>query len=173
VGYRDPYYGYGLALPCYWVIYPGVPDQPSSPSISSYDFWFFMNYNQRGHWKDAIVPEGAFKFDIYVFEGIDPSLSDTAAVDTFIADQAANAVSVAPEIASTEEVAIGPNTAVRVTKVTVDDTPGGLLYPNQYHAFRISPENLLIVTVSPCRRRDRTSQPASRRPGRRSRSLHE
>lgn len=148
IGYRDPYYGYGLALPCYWVIYPGVPDQPSAPGIRSYDEWFFLNRSQRGQWKDAIVPEGAFKFDIHVHEGSDPSLSLSAAVDAYLSQQAANS-EFAPEIAALEEVSIGPHAAVRITRVTEGDSPYDLIVPDQTHAFRLSPENLLLVTVSP------------------------
>ena len=76
VEYRDPRYGYGLALPCYWTVTP-TPMEGTFATMSarSYSDEFFAAHSDRGVWTGDAWPAGAYKLDAVIFEGIDPSLS--------------------------------------------------------------------------------------------------
>jgi hypothetical protein len=149
VEYRDPRYGFGMALPCYWHIIPtSLQGFGGSPSISSYDEHFFLNRSVRGSWKDNIWPGGAIKFDIWIREEIDPASSLIEAVGAFEEEQAVNDP-FAVEVLAVEEVTLARHQAVRVTKADQGEDAHSLSRPNQYHAFRMSPESVLFISVSP------------------------
>lgn len=139
VAYRDPRYDYGLALPCYWNIYPTDKNYDGSPSIRSYDEAFFFAHATKGQWNDGVWPAGAVKFDTFVSQGIDPTLSLEEAVQ-----QALNANDFGT-IQSMQAVTVGSNSAMQVSL----EDPGDANLPDSFYMFRISPDRLLYFSVMP------------------------
>jgi len=130
VVYRSPEYGYGMALPCYWVI-----DAAHGLSTRSYDEMFAMSNTVRSAWKDGSPPDGAFNPDIGVFEygdsGIAPGTPMEEAVPLLIGD----------EIASTERIRVGSNEAL-VAYLNGEGAPD--YFANQLYFFQLSPERVLM-----------------------------
>jgi TolB protein len=136
VEYRDARNGYGLALPCFWNIYPPPEGRgPGSPSILSYDEAFFFAHSIKGQWINNEWPQGAIKIEIHVWEGIDPA--------TPLSDAARQVLS-EDTIQSVEEVIVGSQAAVLVS--FGDREPP---IPDKVHVFRLSPDSLLLFSVSP------------------------
>ncbi|MGE5250322.1 MAG: hypothetical protein ACM3QS_08930, partial [Bacteroidota bacterium] len=73
--YRDPRYGYGIALPCYWSVTP-TPMEGTYAAMTarSYSDEFFAQHSERGEWLGGVWPAGAYKLDAVVFENMDASL---------------------------------------------------------------------------------------------------
>jgi hypothetical protein len=71
---RDARYGYGLAVPCYWTVYPTPPQgNYAAMSMRSYDDAYFMAHSEKGGWIGGKRPEGAVSMDMVVIEGIKPT----------------------------------------------------------------------------------------------------
>jgi len=139
VEYWDPRYGYGLALPCFWNIYPTQADAFSGgPSIRSYDSYFFLANSVRSQWVNSEWPQGAVKFDLYVSEDVDPSLSLIDAARQELAKQEFI-------VQSIEEVTIGSNTAALAVRGGQDDPS----IPDKTYVFRLSPSSMLFFYVNP------------------------
>jgi hypothetical protein len=137
--YWDPLYGYGLALPCYWVIYPPPPDAVAgSPSIRSYDEWFAMEHSVRGQWIDGQWPPGAVKLEIIVAEGIDPDLPLGPAAQGAMEEMGF-------PVESVEEVVIGRHDAV-LAHLGDMGIPGA---PDRVPVFRLTPDRLILFSVMP------------------------
>jgi hypothetical protein len=130
--YRDLDSGFGYAFPCHWI--------NRDTTLMSYDEFFFMNRSVRGHWADGDPPAGAVKLEIAAFDyadsGIEPGTPLEQAVPQAIADT----------IVSTERVTFGTKEALRVELE-------GTVYPgdqtNEIYFFQISPESMLLLSVSP------------------------
>lgn len=73
ITYWDTYYGYGIAIPCWWVVNP-TGDHGGAMSIRSYDEAFFTTHSTKGEWTNMITPAGAVKMDIAMDERIDPNI---------------------------------------------------------------------------------------------------
>jgi hypothetical protein len=136
VKYRDPKFGYGLALPCFWVIYPGV----GRPSIMSYDEAFLRAHSVRGHWLNNEWPEGAVKIDVVVFDDIDPSLSLAEVAFQRLTNER-------QYVHSTEEVTVGAHPAVLAEMRDSQDASVSYILP----LFRLSPDRILFFSVMPRR----------------------
>jgi len=132
--YRSPRYGYGLALPCFWVIYPGT----DHPTIMSYDEAFLQTHSIRGQWLNNEWPDRAIKIDVWVSEAIDPSLSLAEA-----ASQSLNAENT--YVHAAQEVTIGSRPAVLAELRDRNDASVSYLIP----VFRLSPGRLLFFSVLP------------------------
>lgn len=82
---RDPRFGFGLAVPCWWIVNPmPVEGYIASMGIRSYDDAFFAANSEKGFWKNSVVPQGAVSMDITAATGIDPSLSMVEAYMQFV-----------------------------------------------------------------------------------------
>jgi hypothetical protein len=139
VEYRDPRYGYGLALPCFWNIYPTQADAVSgTPSIRSYDMYFFLAHSVRSQWINGEWPRGTVKFDLYVSEDVDSNLSLIDAARQELAKQDF-------PVQSIEEVTVGSHTAALAVRDGEEDPS----LPNKTYVFRLSPSSLLFFYVSP------------------------
>jgi hypothetical protein len=79
---RDARYGFGLAVPCWWLVSP-IPEQGFGGvmTIVNYDEAYFMANSTKGFWD---WPNGALKLDLVVMEGIDPAKSDAEAYMGFV-----------------------------------------------------------------------------------------
>jgi hypothetical protein len=130
--YREPDSGFGYAFPCHWVSH--------GTTLLSYDEAFFMNRSVRGHWADGDPPAGVVKLEIAAFDyadsGIEPGTPLEEAVPQAISDT----------LVSTVRVTLGTKEALRVELE-------GTVFPgdrtNEIYFFQISPESMLLLSVSP------------------------
>ncbi len=138
IEYWDPRYGYGLALPCFWHIYPTPKDAvQGSPHVTSYDELFALAHSVRGHWIDGKWPPGAIKMDISVFEDIDPTASLEDAVKRRLVDW---------DIQSIEPGLLGDHEAL---VVVLEDQQGEPAGTNRVHVTRLSPGSFILFSVMP------------------------
>ncbi len=145
VEYRDPTYGFGLAIPCWWPYSP-IPEEGigGTMTIHSYDEAFFLANSTKGWWTGGDWPEGASKLDITVWQDFDPALTTLEAFNTTFDPTTS-------EIASTHEVRIGENEALLVEMRNLVNTsdPNSRLY-----VFRPAGDTLLMVSAAPDRALD-------------------
>ena len=134
---RDPRYGFGHAIPCWWLIDP-IPSNGISgvETIKNYDEAYFNAHSQKGFWD---WPNGALKLDIVVIEGIDPAKADAEAY----------MASVDPTMTgllSSDVQQFGTHSATVATLVNLDN-------PNDSNTtvflFRLAPDKLLMVVPIP------------------------
>jgi hypothetical protein len=129
--YRDPRYGFGVAYPCWWVMYP-IPAEGNGGALSlrSFDEDYFRANSVKGQWKDGVAPEGVFTADFVVFEGVDPAKSNAEA---YPIDTSMNA------IFSSEDKLIGQNqaTVIRLKDLVNSDAPLFTVI-----LFRLAPDKL-------------------------------
>jgi len=141
IEYRDPRYGYAIALPCYWT-YVSTPLEGMFATMSarSYSDEFLGAHSVRGDWENGIWPEGAMKLDVLVFEGIDPALDLMSALEEFF-DEYLNE----QEVTAIEAVSFGSHSALQVT------VEGGLAggMTSQMVYFRLAPDKLIWFHFQP------------------------
>jgi hypothetical protein len=134
VEYWDQRYGYGLAIPGDWVVYPTpLEGQPANLEIRNYDENFMRPYEKNGPW-----PEGAFKINVTVYEGVASGDTLSAAIRKILESEST-------AIESTQEKVAGSRTAASVSLI-VKDHPSDKYTRN---AFRISPDKIMAVGVWP------------------------
>ncbi|MBL8102606.1 MAG: hypothetical protein JNM02_08765 [Anaerolineales bacterium] len=134
---RDPRFGFGLAVPCWWIISP-IPSEGTGGvlGLANYDEAYFMANSNKGYWD---WPNGTLKIDIVVFENIDPSLSDVdaymAMVDTSM-----------EELVSAEIQQTGAHTASVLTlrNLVNQNDP-----PIRVFLYRLAPEKLILINPIP------------------------
>jgi hypothetical protein len=137
ISYRDSYYGYGIALPCWWVVNP-TGEHGGAMSLRSYDDAFFAAHSTKGNWTDNIVPQGAVKLDFVVIENLDPA-ADT---ETLIRQNSPPE----DEIVSTTPADFNGHAALLVEfKHTTSDP---VTYVKAYF-LRFGPDKLLLVAGYP------------------------
>jgi hypothetical protein len=139
IEYRDNWYGYGLALPCYWTLYT-IPSQPDAVlTMASYDEAFFRAHAEKGEWIGGQWPTGAIKMDIMVFEIVTPTLSLPEAVRYLFNTR------VDGNIELLEEKSFGSNSAI-VAHFISEIRPGE---KGRVSFFRLSPDRVLLVNALP------------------------
>jgi hypothetical protein len=132
---RDAEHGFGLALPCFWVIQP----PPGAPSARSYDEGFAMAHSIRGNWIDGVWPPGAVKLDLTVLEyemfGVDAGIPTVEAIPLLIDGP----------MQGIEPALVGGHQAHRIILAGVDDPN----LPDYLLALDLSPGKLLVIGVYP------------------------
>jgi len=134
---RDPRYGFGLAVPCWWLVSP-IPAEGSGGvmTIKNYDEAYFSAHSNKGFWN---WPNGTLKLDIVLMEGADPAKSDADAYMQFVDPTMQGLV-------STESRQVGSNTVTIVTLSNLVNTND----PNtQLFVYRLSPSIILMVAPIP------------------------
>jgi len=134
---RDQRYGFGLAVPCWWLVDPiPVGGFGGAMTIKNYDEAYFNAHSNKGFWD---WPNGTLKLDVIVMEGVDPAKSDADAYMQFVDPTMTGLV-------SSESQQIGANTVTVLTlsnQVNTND-------PNiQLFVYRLSPGILLMVNPIP------------------------
>ncbi|MBE0672040.1 MAG: hypothetical protein IH588_15775 [Anaerolineales bacterium] len=134
---RDPRFGFGLAVPCWWIVTP-IPAEGTGGVMTTknYDDAYFTANSNKGFWD---WPNGTLKIDIVVFENINPSLSDAdaymAMVDTSM-----------EELVSAEIQETGAHTASILTlrNLVNQNDP-----PIRVFLYRLAPEKLILINPIP------------------------
>jgi hypothetical protein len=132
---RDPRYGFGFAIPCWWLTNEIASDN-GLYTVKNYDDVYFNANSSKGFWD---WPNGTLKLDIVTMEGIDPALSDT---DAFMQLSDPTMTS----LVSAEQIQYGSHlaTAVVVSSVNSPSDP-----PVKLFLFRFAPDKLLLVNPIP------------------------
>lgn len=134
---RDERFGFGLALPCWWLVDPIIPGGIGGVMIvKNYDEAYFNANSTKGYWE---WPNGSLKLDIYVTEGADPALSDAEAHMAF-ADPSLE------EVVSSEVQQTGAHTATILTLRNLINTND----PDfKVFVYRLAPDKLITVAPIP------------------------
>lgn len=134
---RDARYGFGLAVPCWWLVSP-IPEGGFGGvmTITNYDEAYFMANSNKGYWD---WPNGALKLDVVVMEGIDPVKSAADAYMQFVDPTMTGLV-------SAESQLIGQNTITVVTLANLVNTsdPHTMVF-----IHRLAPDKLFMVVPIP------------------------
>jgi hypothetical protein len=95
----------------------------------SYSDEFFATHSERGNWTDGVWPEGAYKLDAVVFEGLAYSSDAENMIREFITGTLNE-----QELTSLEEVTVGRRTGYMATLVS--GLQGGDTQKMIYYPFR-------------------------------------
>ena len=134
---RDPRYGFGLAVPCWWLVDP-IPAEGSGGvmTIKNYDESYFNAHSTKGYWD---WPNGTLKLDVVVMEGVDPAKSDADAYMQLVDPTTTGLV-------SAESGQFGAHSATVLTLSNLVNTND----PNtKMFVFRLAPDKLLMVAPIP------------------------
>lgn len=134
---RDPRYGFGLAVPCWWIVSP-IPSVGTGGvlGLANYDEAYFMANSQKGYWD---WPNGALKIDVVVFENVNPSLPDAEAYRELTDPGTEGLVSVASQ-------QTGAHTA---TVITLQNLINQNDPPIRVFIYRLAPEKLIMINPIP------------------------
>jgi hypothetical protein len=134
---RDPRYGFGLAVPCWWLVSP-IPAQGIGGvmTIQNYDEAYFNAHSTKGFWE---WPNGTLKLDIIVMEGVDPTKSDADAYMAFVDPTATGLVS-----AETQQIGVQKTTVLTLSNLVNTNDPDARMF-----AYRLAPDKLLMVAPTP------------------------
>jgi hypothetical protein len=139
---RDARFGFGLAVPCWWIVNPILPQGVGGVmTLMNYDEAYFNANSQKGYWDWS---NGALKIDLVVMEGISPTLADGDAYMAFVD-------STMQGLISAEARHMGTNT---ITELALEN----LINPNDPPAhvfiYRLAPDKLLTVNPIPAAIKD-------------------
>lgn len=132
---RDMRYGFGFAIPCWWLTNP-IDADGAIYTVKNYDDAYFYAHANKGYWE---WPNGTLKMDIIVFEGADPALSDA---DAYI--QAAGPSMTGLVSAETRLFGSHSGTVAVVSNLDNTNSPDVTVF-----LFRLAPDRLLMVNPVP------------------------
>ncbi len=139
VEYRDPAYGYGVALPTHWKVNPTPTEgYDGAMTTASYDEAFFLAHSTKGWWNDNIIPEGVIKMDFAGMADEHPELDLASALNAMYSSQSDTTV-----VLSTEPVVYNGHEAILMTTAS----PNNLAETYTSVAFRLPNEKILLVTA--------------------------
>jgi len=132
---RDPRYGFGFAIPCWWLTNP-ISTDGALYTVKNYDDAYFNANSSKGFWN---WPNGTLKLDVIIMEGVDPANSDIDGYLQFSDPTMESLVSVEQQQVGTHTVTIG-------TFANLNNTND----PNiKLFFFRLSPDKLLMINPIP------------------------
>lgn len=141
IEYWDSKYGYGLALPAHWTVYPTPTEGYGGVmTTASYDEAYFLANSVKGWWIGGQPPEGAVKMDFVGLEDATPQQSLGVAVSEVLGAD--------PEISvvlSVDETTIGNHPAVWVTTAPAHNLEDTFTAA----AFRLPQGTILLVSAFP------------------------
>lgn len=134
---RDPRYGFGLAVPCWWLVSP-IPQEGFGGvmTIKNYDEGFFNAHSTKGNWD---WPFGSLKLDVIVMEGADPAKTDAEAYMQFVDPTMTGLVAAEPM-----QIGAHNATVLMLSNMVNTDDPNVNLF-----IFRLAPDKLLMVAPIP------------------------
>lgn len=141
IEYWDPKYGYGVALPAHWTVYPTPTEGYNGVmTTASYDEAYFMANSLKGWWIGGEPPQGAVKMDFVGIENAVPQQSLGVAISQVLGAD--------PEVTvvlSVEDMTIGSHEAVLVTTAPAHN----LEDPFSSVAFQLPSGTILLVSAFP------------------------
>jgi len=134
---RDPRYGFGLAIPCWWLVSP-IPAEGfgGAMTIKNYDEAYFNANSNKGFWD---WPNGSLKLDVIIMEGIDLTNSDIDGYLQFSDPTMESVVSV-------ESQQFGSHNATVATLINPNNQNDSKTI---VYFFRLAPDKLLMVNPIP------------------------
>lgn len=134
---RDPRFGFGLAVPCWWIVSPISPEGIGGLlGLANYDEAYFMANSQKGYWD---WPNGALKIDIVVFENVNPSLPDAEAYRELTDPDTEGLVSVA-----TQQTGTHTATVLTLQNLVNQNDPAIRVF-----IYRLAPDKLILINPVP------------------------
>ncbi len=134
---RDARYGFGLAIPCWWIVSPIPPQGVGGVmTISNYDEAYFMANSQKGFWD---WPNGALKIDIVVIEDANPQLSDTDAYMELVDTNMQALIS-----SETRQTGAHPAAVLTLQNLVNQNDP-----PIRVFIHRLAPDKLILINPIP------------------------
>ena len=132
---RDMRFGFGFAIPCWWLTNP-IETDGAIYTVKNYDDAYFNAHSSKGFWE---WPNGTLKLDIVVFEGADPALSDA---DAYI--QLADPSMTGLVSAEIRQFGSHSGTAATISNLDNPNSPDVTVF-----LFRLAPNRLLMVNPVP------------------------
>jgi|GEM_PF-6933645 len=134
---RDARYGFGLAVPCWWLVSPIPPEGFGGVmGPTNYDEAYFMANSQKGFWD---WPNGTLKIDVVVMKNINSALSDTdaymAMVDTSMEGLVAS---------ETKQTGTHTTTVLTIQNQINQNDP-----PIRIFLYRLAPDKLIMLNPMP------------------------
>ncbi len=134
---RDPRYGFGLAVPCWWLVSPIPADGFGGVmTVKNYDEDYFNAHSNKGFWD---WPNGTLKLDVIVMEGADPGKSDADAYMQFTDPTMTGVVS-----AESRQIGVNTVTVLTLSNLVNTNDPNSSLF-----VYRLAPDVLLMVAPIP------------------------
>ena len=134
---RDSRYGFGLAVPCWWLVDPILAEGfGGAMTIKNYDEAFFNAHSNKGFWD---WPNGSLKMDVVVMEGVDPAKADAEAYMQFVDPNMTGLVS-----AETQQAGAHTATVLTVSNMVNRNDPNTRMF-----IYRLAPDKLILVAPTP------------------------
>jgi len=132
---RDMRYGFGLAIPCWWLTNP-IESDGALYTVKNDDAAYSNAHSQKGIWE---WPNGTLKLDLIVFEGADPTKSDA---DAYI--QMADPSMTGLVSADVRQFGSHSGTTATISNLDNPNSPDVTVF-----LFRLAPDKLLMVNPIP------------------------
>lgn len=134
---RDPRFGFGVALPCWWQVNP-IPSGGIGGvmTVKNYDEAYFNTHSIKGFWE---WPNGTLKIDFYITEGVDPTKSDADAYMALVDPTITGLTS-----SSLQQTGIHSATVLVLSNLVNRNDPDGKIF-----LYRLAPDKLLGVAPTP------------------------
>ncbi len=133
IAYQDPAFGYSLAVPAHWKIFPTSPNTENGSAV-------LMNFGDvsRGIPLDQ-WPQGALKVDLTVWGNLDRNLSLKETVFLYLEDDLTGVVTL-------ETARLNGHDGIAVF---LSDTENPAVEPHKMISFLLPPNRLLAISVLP------------------------
>lgn len=132
---RDMRFGFGLAIPCWWLTNPTDTDG-ALYTVKNYDDAYFNAHSQKGYWE---WPNGTLKLDLVVLDGADPAKS---VADAYI--QLADPSMTGLVSAEIRQYGSHEGTVAVIANLDNPNSPDVTVF-----LFRLAPDKLLMVNPIP------------------------
>jgi len=134
---RDPRFGFGLALPCWWQVNP-IPSEGVGGvmTVKNYDETYFSAHSTKGFWE---WPSGTLKIDFFITEGVDPAKSEADAYMALV-DPTLTGLS----SSNSQQTGTHTATVLSLSNLVNRNDPDTKIF-----LYRLAPDKLLGVAPTP------------------------
>ena len=134
---RDPRFGFGVALPCWWQVNP-IPSEGIGGvmTVKNYDETYFNAHSTKSSWD---WPNGALKIDFFITESVDPAKSAADAYMTSVDSTMTGLSSV-----NSQQTGTHTATVLVLSNLVNRNDPDAKVF-----LYRLAPDKLLGVAPTP------------------------